>query len=85
MYIFANNVFRQSIIFDFQTLISKWTELLIKKICVIKIGGCSFKNTFSVPISIDYSADIGVLADCSCECSDFLLILIVGENFTMKY
>ena len=70
MYISANNVFRQSIIFDFQTLISKWTELLIKKICVIKIGGCSFKNTFSVPISRDYNADISVLADCYCECSD---------------
>ena len=70
MYISANNIFRQSIIFDFQTLISKWTELLIKKKCVIKIGVCSFKNTFSVPISRDYNADINVLVDCSCECSD---------------
>ena len=48
MYIFANNIFRESIIFDFQTLISKWTELLIKKIFVNKV--CSFKNTFSAVI-----------------------------------
>ena len=72
MYISANNIFRQSIIFDFQTLISKWTELLIKQICVNKIGGCSFKKTFSDPISRDDHADIGVLVDCliTYGCSD---------------